>query len=28
LAHEVAFEGFPEGCRVLILDAYRRLWDL
>ena len=28
LAREVSFEGFPEGCRVLILDAYRRLWDL
>jgi hypothetical protein len=28
LAHEVPFKGFPAGCRVLILDAYRRLWDL
>ena len=28
LAREVPFKTFPEGCRVLILDAYRRLWDL
>ena len=25
LAREVPFEGVPAGCRVLILDAYRRL---
>lgn len=28
LAREVSFGDFPEGCRVLILDFYRQLWDL
>lgn len=28
LRREVAFEDFPEGCRRLILDKYRELWDL
>jgi len=28
LACEVSFEDFSEGCRALILDAYRKLWDL
>ena len=28
LAREVPFDDFPEGCRALILDTYRKLWDL
>lgn len=28
LRREVPFEDFPEGCRALILETYRRLWDL
>lgn len=28
LEREVPFEDFPEGCRDLILEKYRRLWDL
>ncbi len=28
LGREVPFEDFPEGCRRLILETYRRLWNL
>ncbi len=28
LRREVPFNEFPEECRRLILDAYRKLWDL
>ena len=24
---EISFEGLPEDCRELVLDAYRELWD-
>ncbi len=26
--HESPFEDLPEGCQRLVLDAYRKLWDL
>lgn len=28
LGREISFHDFPEGCRGLILENYRRLWDL
>ncbi len=28
MGREISFEDFPEGCRQLVLDTYRRLWDL
>jgi hypothetical protein len=28
LAREVHFAELPERCRRLVLDTYRRLWDL
>lgn len=28
LGREISFDKFPEDCRRLILDNYRRLWDL
>ena len=28
LGREISFDDFPEGCRRLILENYRRLWDL
>jgi hypothetical protein len=28
LGREVPFEDLPEGCRRLVLDAYRELWGL
>jgi hypothetical protein len=26
--HESPFEDLPEDCQRLVLDAYRKLWDL
>jgi hypothetical protein len=28
IGHEIPFGDLPEGCRRLVLDAYRELWDL
>jgi hypothetical protein len=28
LSREIPFKDLPEGCRHLVLDAYRQLWDL
>lgn len=28
LGHEISFENLPEGCRQLVLDTYRELWNL
>jgi hypothetical protein len=28
MGREISFEDLPEGCRQLVLDAYRKLWDL
>jgi hypothetical protein len=28
LGREIPFEDLPEGCRRLVLEAYRKLWDL
>ena len=28
LGREIQFKNFPEGCRTLILQTYRGLWDL
>ncbi len=28
LGREISFDDFPEVCRGLILEHYRRLWDL
>jgi hypothetical protein len=28
LSREIPFKDLPEGCRHLVLDAYRKLWDL
>ena len=28
LGREISFGDFPEDCQRLILDTYRRLWDL
>lgn len=28
LGREISFEDLPKGCRQLVLDTYRRLWNL
>ena len=28
LGREVAFRDLPEGCKSLVLDTYRKVWDL
>ena len=28
LGREVEFENLPEGCKSLVLDTYRKVWDL
>jgi hypothetical protein len=28
LRREIPFSGLPEGCRSLILEFYRKLWEL
>ena len=28
MGHEISFEDLPEGCRQLVLDTYRGLWNL
>jgi hypothetical protein len=28
LGREISFGDLPEDCRALILDTYRRMWDL
>ena len=28
LEREISFENLPEGCRQLVLDTYRELWNL
>ncbi len=28
LGHESPFEDLPEDCQRLVLDTYRKLWDL
>lgn len=28
LGREISFENLPEGCRQLVLDTYRELWNL
>ncbi len=28
MGREISFEDFPEGCRQLVLDTYRGLWNL
>ncbi len=28
LGREISFEDLPKGCRQLVLDTYRGLWDL
>lgn len=28
MGQEISFEDFPEGCRRLVLDTYRELWNL
>jgi hypothetical protein len=28
MGREVSFETLPEGCRQLVLDTYRGLWNL
>jgi hypothetical protein len=28
MGREIPFEDFPEGCRQLMLDTYRGLWNL
>ncbi|MDP8949076.1 MAG: hypothetical protein M3N00_02375 [Actinomycetota bacterium] len=28
LGREIRFKDFPKGCRHLVLDTYRELWDL
>lgn len=28
LGREIEVQDLPEGCRGLVLDAYRELWDL
>lgn len=28
MGREILFEDFPEGCRELVLDAYRKFWGL
>lgn len=28
LGREIGFGDFPEGCRRLVLDTYRGLWNL
>ena len=28
MGREISFDDFPEGCRRLVLDTYRGLWDL
>lgn len=28
LGREISFKDFPEGCRLLVLEKYRELWDL
>ena len=28
MGREIRFEGLPEECRRLVLDAYRELWGL
>lgn len=28
MGREISFEDLPEGCRQLVLDTYRGLWNL
>ena len=28
LGREISFGDLPEGCKRLVLDTYRKLWDL
>ena len=28
LGREISFSNLPEGCRGLVLDTYRKMWDL
>jgi hypothetical protein len=28
LRREICFQDLPEGCRRVVLDAYRELWEL
>ena len=28
IGREIPYKDLPEGCRRLVLDAYRELWDL
>jgi len=28
MGREISFEDLPEGCRRLVLDRYRGLWNL
>jgi hypothetical protein len=28
LGRGISFEDLPEGCRRLVLDTYRKMWDL
>ena len=28
LGREVSFEDLPDGCKSLVLDTYRKVWDL
>ena len=28
IGREIPFGDLPEGCRYLVLDVYRKLWDL
>ncbi len=28
LGREISFVDLPEGCKGLVLDAYRKMWDL
>ena len=28
LGREISFEDLPEGCKNLVLDTYRKMWNL
>ena len=28
LGREISFSDLPEGCKRLVLDIYRKMWDL